>query len=167
MLSPTTDMNSAPIWRTPVIATLSAAVVLLGSFLYSPYGGMFYLFFIAPFAGLVGISWSLIAHEPVLRARLRWAVFSGHYKSKLLAQPNTGSTFRHLQWDEWGFVPGDNFVYLVYDPHDSLAATSSQSRALRIAGIPCEVPMIRRLETRWYFVQFYTDQQWENCRQAK
>ena len=47
------DTKSAPIWRTPLIATLSTGLILLGLFLYSPYGGTFYLFIIAPLTCLI------------------------------------------------------------------------------------------------------------------
>ena len=184
------------ILRIPLLVTFSTILMLLGLFAYSPYGVVFYVLIIAPIvgltllwllvtaaearkmrkllkvlltaAGLTVVSWLLVRNESVLRPELRWLLWSRHYKEELLAQRDTGSGFRHLEWDSWGFVPsGNNTVYLVYDPSDSLAAVTGAREPLKVSGIPCAVPSIHRLEKQWYSVLFYTDEQWENCQSAE
>lgn len=183
-------------WRIPLLVTSAASTVLLGLFLYSPYGDEFYIFVVAPaiclvllsvllaaaisrevrpvftilltLAGVVVVSWLLLKNEVLLRSELRWLFRSGHYKSEVLAIPRTSNGLRHLEWDSWGFVPvGNNFVYLVYDPSDRLAAAVGTNEPSSVSGIPCEVLAIHRLERQWYFVRFYTDQQWEDCGSAR
>jgi hypothetical protein len=42
-----------------------------------------------------------------------------------------------------------------------MAAISRQPG--KFNGIPCEVQLVRRLESHWYTVQNYTDQYWDKC----
>lgn len=181
-----------PTWQIPLLATLVASAVLVGLFLYSPNGSLFYIFILAPIlcvtlfslllvaaisrqlrsvlivlftsAGLFAASWLLLRNEGILRRELRWLFRSRLYKAELLAHPSVGSELRHLEWDTWGIVPsGFDTVYLVYDPTDSLRSSAGSNKPVRVNGIPCEVPAIRRLERQWYWVLFYTDEDWGHC----
>jgi len=51
-------------------------------------------------------------------------------------------------------------VFLVFDPTDSLSAAAKSHSPGKFKGIPCEVPLVRRLESHWYTVRFYTDEYW-------
>ncbi len=54
-------------------------------------------------------------------------------------------------------------VYLVFDPNNVLQTAVKDGAAGKFAGIPCEVPWVRLLESRWYLVRFYTDTDWYHC----
>jgi hypothetical protein len=54
-------------------------------------------------------------------------------------------------------------VYLVFDPTDSLSRSASSRQPGKFDGIPCEVNLVRRLESHWYSVQFYTSEDWDHC----
>jgi hypothetical protein len=54
-------------------------------------------------------------------------------------------------------------VYLVVDPDDSLSTAAKTGAAGRFSGIPCEVSLVRRLESHYYSVRFYTDTDWGHC----
>jgi hypothetical protein len=56
--------------------------------------------------------------------------------------------------------PSLNFEYLVFDPGDSLSAAAASHQPGKFNGIPCEVYRVRRLESHWYTVLFYTDEDW-------
>lgn len=184
------------IWRIPLIVTSAVGTLLLGLFLYSPYGDDFYVFIVAPIlcvilfvflfaaaisrevralftvlltlAGVLAASLVLLKNEEVVRSELRWLFRSQHYKAELLAQPNNGAEFKHLEWDSWGFVPvGNETVYLVYDPSDSLRSSAGRNEPPRVHGIPCNVVLIHRLERQWYSVRFYTDEEWGDCPSAR
>ena len=49
---------------------------------------------------------------------------------------------------------------LSFDPTDSLSNAASTHQPGKYSGVPCEVVLVRRLETAWYTVQFYTDERW-------
>jgi hypothetical protein len=71
---------------------------------------------------------------------------------------------KHVEWDGGGFVPrGNKLVYLVFDPADSLAYAAKTHAPGRFNGIPCEVPLVVRLERQWYSVRFYTEEEWGQC----
>ena len=57
----------------------------------------------------------------------------------------------------------DTTIYLVFDPTDALVDAASSGLAGKYTGIPCDVYRVRRLESHWYTVQFYTDSDWNNC----
>jgi hypothetical protein len=184
------------VWRIPLLVTLSVSAILVALFLYSPNGSLFYFFILAPIlcatllslllaaavsrevhraftvlltlAGFLAASWLLLKNERVLRPELRWLFRSQHYKAELLAQPNMATGLKHLEWDSWGFVPsGNNTVYLVYDPSDSLRSPHPGTSGPTVSGIPCEMAAIHRLERQWYWVLFYTDEDWGHCSSAK
>ncbi len=93
----------------------------------------------------------------------RWLIWSRYYKAEVLAQPMPANgELKHIDWDAWGWGGMDTSVYLVFDPTDSLSRANGD-RPGKYAGIPCNVPLVRRLEDQWYTVQFYTDQVWPTC----
>jgi hypothetical protein len=97
-----------------------------------------------------------------LRSYIRWLLWSRRFKAEVLAQPSprTGE-LRHMEWEATGFAGvANSTLYLVFDPSDALA---NVSRPAKVAGIPCEVPVVRRLEKHWYAVRFYTDEEWGKC----
>ncbi len=99
------------------------------------------------------------------RSFVRWLIWSRSYKAEVLAQPTpTNGDFKHMVWDASGFAGIANTdVYLVFDPTDSLTAPAKDHRIGKFNGIPCTVPLIRRLESHWYTVTFYTDENWGDC----
>src|ERR1051325_6949734 len=93
----------------------------------------------------------------------RWLLWSRSYKASVLAKPDPGNgELRHIEWDVWGWGGMDTTVYLVFDPADSLSRAVGQKPG-KYTGIPCKVPLVKRLEDRWYTVRFYTDQVWPTC----
>jgi hypothetical protein len=108
------------------------------------------------------ISAVLVTNYSAIRAPARWLIWSHEYKSEVLAQatPSNGE-LKHIAWDGWGFPgAGDTTVYLVFDPTDALSAAAQSHRPGKFGGLPCEVPLVRRLESHWYAVLFYTDEWW-------
>ena len=96
-----------------------------------------------------------------VRTAARWLVWSHGYKAKVMAQPaSPNGELKHIEWDGWGWAGQDTTVFLVFDPTDSLSAAAKSRSPGKIKGIPCEVPLVRRLESRWYTVRFYTDEYW-------
>ncbi len=104
----------------------------------------------------------LILHYSAVRDSARWRLYSGTFKSRLLAQPASASKdLPHVEWDGWGFAgAGDTTVYLVFDSRNSLFAAAKGGRSGKYDGLPCEVYRVRRLESQWYTVHFYTDEFW-------
>lgn len=129
--------------RWVIFAVLSAAVVLgtliltaLAIWLYSP-----------------------------ARMAVRWLLWSRDYKSAVLSQPTSSNRdLKHIEWDGWGWAGENTIVYLVYEPTNSLSTAASTGQSGKFAGIPCEVPSVRRLESDWYIVTFYTGQKWGRCK---
>jgi hypothetical protein len=107
----------------------------------------------------------LFARLDEMRSDARWFVYGRTFKANLLTQPNAaGGLFKHIEWEGWGFAgAGDTVVYLVFDPTDSLASASKTRASGRFSGLPCDVYRVRRLDTKWYAVYFYTDTDWEHC----
>jgi len=85
-------------------------------------------------------------------------VWSHWYKAEVLAQRDSATgELKHIEWDGWGFAgAGDTTVYLVFDPTDALSAAAQSHQPGKFGGLPCEVPFVRRLQSRWYAVRFYT-----------
>jgi hypothetical protein len=110
------------------------------------------------------VSAFLFVYHVQFRAAARWLVWSHNYKEKVLAQqaPANGD-FRHVEWDGWGWGGQDTTVFLVFDPRDSLSSAASIHQPGKFDGIPCEVPEVSRLESQWYAVRFYTNQDWQRC----
>jgi len=177
-------------WRLPLFVVVGASIALLSMMVYSPYGDLLYRLVIGPLICLglllaaiirkkprqrlsillalvafLASSAALLKNEGTLRPSIRWQLWSHQYKAELLAQPTPAkSELKHVEWDGWGFVPsGNNVVYLVFDPTDSLAYAAKTRAPGRFNGLPCEVPLVRRLERQWYSVRFYTDEEWGQC----
>jgi hypothetical protein len=110
-------------------------------------------------------SWGLFKNSLELRTTIRWLLWSKDYKTKVLTQPNSANGgLKHIEWDGWGFPgAGDTVVYLVFDPDDSLSTEARGHSPGKFSGIPCEVLRVRRLESHYYSVLFYTDTDWGHC----
>jgi hypothetical protein len=110
-------------------------------------------------------TWIVLISRGEIRTNTRWFFGSKRYKTQVLA---TGAAnddeLKHMEWDGWGgFGAGDTVVYLVFDPSDPLSAGARTHSRGKFAGIPCEVPLVNRLEDHWYTVYFYTDTDWDHC----
>jgi hypothetical protein len=91
----------------------------------------------------------------------RWLLWSRSYKTEVLVQPSSANgELKHIEWDGWGWAGMDTTVYLAFDPSDSLSQAASSRQPGKYSGIPCEVFLVRRLESRWYTVCFYTNYEW-------
>jgi hypothetical protein len=99
-----------------------------------------------------------------IRSAARWLIWSRDYKAQVLTQtlPANGE-LKHVEWDGWGMFAQDTYVFLVFDPTDSLAGPAKSHHPGKFNGIPCEVPLVRRLEPHWYAVVLYTSQGWGVC----
>jgi hypothetical protein len=106
-------------------------------------------------------------HPFELRETVRWMVHSREYKSAVLARPTLDKTeLRHIEWDASGFAGiANDTVFLVFDPQDALSMGVQSRAPIKLSGVPCEVRSIRRMESHWYAVLFYTDEYWGkgNC----
>jgi len=177
-------------WQLPSYLVLGTSIVMLVLMLWSAYGSMLYVLLIAPILSLICLvssgtalvrrrprrslsilltllavlaaSWVLFKNQGAIRPTLRWLLWSRDYKSEVLVQPAPANgEFRHIEWDGWGWDgAGDTYVYLVFDPADSLAVAAKSHQPGKFTGIPCTVPLVRRLEKQWYSVLFYTDERW-------
>jgi hypothetical protein len=99
-----------------------------------------------------------------IRTVVRWSLWSRQYKTTLLAnQTSSEAELKHMEWDGWGWAGMDTTVYLVFDPTNSLSSAASRHLDGKFAGIPCGVAEVSRLESQWYAVMFYTDQDWDHC----
>ena len=108
------------------------------------------------------VSFAMFRNHYMIRNAARWSLWSHWYKAEVLAQPEgANGELKHVEWDGWGFAgAGDTNVYLVFDPTNSLSGAARSHRPGKFNGIPCEVPLVSRLEDRWYAVLFYTDEGW-------
>jgi hypothetical protein len=173
-------------WRLPLYA-VGALIVFLPFIIYAyDIGEILYLAIGVPIVSLAllivvvfgkrrltvlsmlvvywAVTWGLFRNSFDLRSVGRWLLWSKDYKAEVLAQPESpNGELRHIDWDGWGWGGSDTTVYLVYDPADSLSVTTKNHPSSRFSGIPCEVPRIRRLESHWYSVVFYTNTVWSRC----
>lgn len=137
------------------LAVLGVAVFRKGSRRYS---------LLAAAAVFLAVSALLVTNAYSVRAKSRWIVGSKAYKMRVLSDSNDGTgSLKHIEWDGWGGFGSDTSVYLVFDPKNSLATAAWRRSAGKFDGIPCAVPTVYRLESKWYAVQFYTNQSWERC----
>jgi hypothetical protein len=180
-------------WVLPLTVIVGSSLVLLSLMVCSPYGDLLGILIIAPIvclvclllmvtsairrrplqclsalltlAAVVAVSGVLHAKKDAVRASIRWLLWSRHYKAEVLVQPTPGSgELRHIEWEATGFAGvANNTVYLVFDPTDSLSPAARSHSPGKYSGIPCEVVFVRRLESHWYSVLFYTDEMWGNC----
>ena len=110
------------------------------------------------------ISAALVPNYFAIRTSARWLIWSTDYKSEAQAQPaSVSGELKHLEWDGWGWAGMDTTVYLVFDPTDSLSDAAKSRRPGKFKGIPCEVPLVKRIESRWYAVEYYTNAGWNRC----
>jgi hypothetical protein len=106
----------------------------------------------------------LFAYRLDVRFNVRWILRGGTYKASLMKQPKPRKgELRHLEWDGWGWAGMDTNVYLVFDPADSLAAPAARHSSGKFPGVPCAVPRVRKLESHWYAVEYYTSESWDEC----
>jgi hypothetical protein len=106
----------------------------------------------------------LFIYPSQVRSPIKWLLWSSEYKKQVLAQPApTNGEFKHTEWDDWGWAGIDTTVYLVFDPTDSLLAAAKSHQPGKFNGIPCTVPWVHRMQSHWYTVMFYTDQDWSGC----
>jgi hypothetical protein len=127
----------------PRLATLAALAVLI--------------------AAHVGTAWIGWEYRDDLNDRIRWSLFSGYYKDRVRNSPGPGAGLPHIEWDTWGMAGLESFAYLVYDASDTMLPPPYHSREGKVAGVPCDVARIHRLEARWYIVMPYTDSDWDQC----
>jgi hypothetical protein len=107
------------------------------------------------------VSAALVKNESAICNTGRWLVWAHHYKAVVLAEPESAKgEFKHIEWDGWGMFAQNTYVFLVYDPTDSLSLAAKGHQPGKIEGIPCEIDRVRRLESHWYSVQFYTGDYW-------
>jgi len=174
----------------PLFVGVGASVALLSLIVYSPYLDLLFIFLIAPIISLIylvllvvtavrkrprqclstlltlivflAVSAAILKNEDTIRASFRWLAWSHQFKAKLLGEPAPGNgELRHMEWEATGFAGVANItVYLVFDPTDTLSAAHTPGK---VAGIPCEVRLVRRLESHWYSVWFYADEDWGYC----
>lgn len=102
----------------------------------------------------------LLTHYSLVRDHVRWIFLSGGYKAKVLVQPvPANEEFSHAEWDGWGFLD-ETTAFLVFDPTDSLAGSLNAKPPVKARGLPCDVFRVRRLDSHWYAVLFYTGTYW-------
>lgn len=177
-------------WKLPLFVAAGAGAVQVSLMVYSAYGDLLYLLLIAPIVcliclvllviaglrkrqrqclsilgtllALLAVSGALHINRETLRASLRWRLWSHRFKAEVLAQPAPAKgELRHMEWEATGFAGVANeTVYLVFDPTDSLSAAARSHSRGKFGGIPCEVPLVYRLESHWYSVWFYADEEW-------
>jgi hypothetical protein len=178
------------IWRPALYVNLSALVIFIPIVLWQSDG--LYVIFVVPvvsiflviflFAAAIAkkpreclsilatliiywaISAALVMNYSTIRSSARWLIWSGDYKSKVLEQqaPLNGE-LKHIEWDDWGWGGENTTMYLAFDPTDSLSMAAQSHQPGKFNGIPCQVYRLRRLESHWYTVLFYTNEIWGRC----
>jgi hypothetical protein len=104
------------------------------------------------------VSWFLLMNFHELHSTIQWSLQKKEWKMKLQAQPDfSNGELEHTIWDGSGIPCCDTWVYLVFDPKDSLLAAAKSRSPGRFSGIPCEVHRVHRLESHYYSILFYTD----------
>lgn len=112
--------------------------------------------------------WFVLETNSALGTAARWIVRSRDYKARVLAQPDgTYGELKHVEWDAWGWAGESTTVYLVFDPTDALAEAARSHQSGKYNGIPCKADLVRRLESHWYTVRFFTNDLWRpGCRDS-
>jgi hypothetical protein len=177
-------------WGLLLSVVVGGSVLLLSLMIYSPYGDLLYILIVAPIvclvcllvmvasairkrsreclsafltlAAFVAVSAALHIKKDTIRASIRWLLWSRRYEAEVLAQPvPLSGELRHMEWEATGFAGvANNTIYLVFDPTDLLSPAASSHSPGKYSGIPCEVLLVRRLQSHWYWVRFYTDEMW-------
>lgn len=174
-------------WRPPLYAVLGTFIAfVLAAFCERDLSVILYIVVVAPIISVIllndairkrgrerlsilsimaiywAISAAVIGNYSAVRDSARWLVWSHDYRGKVLAQPaSANGEFKHIEWDGWGWAGIDTTVFLVFDPSDSLSAAAKSHKPGKYSGIPCEVFRVRRLQSNWYAVQFYTEEYWD------
>jgi hypothetical protein len=149
-----------------IAASVVSFVVLLFAIVFATRGGKFRALAVMSMAAVyAAASWALFVYSHQLRWNTRWILWSKEYKANVIAQPGTtNGNLKHIEFDGWGgFGAGDTVAYLVYDPSDLLSAVTRSDSPGKLAGIPCAVAQVRRFESHFYSVVFYTDTDWNHC----
>lgn len=108
----------------------------------------------------------LLRPYSLARDHVRWLFLSEGYKARVLEQPPPANNqFKHIEWDGWGFAGMDTTEFLIFDPTNSLAGSLGARPPIKARGLPCGVFRVRRLDSQWYAVLFYTETYWwqEGC----
>lgn len=176
-------------WVLVLRVVVCTSIVFVSLVVYSSYARFLYFLFFAPIfmvclvivvddaarkrrrqslsmlltlAALLGTSWVLLRSEGTLRPSIRWLLWSHRFKAEVLAQPApVNGGLRHMESEATGFAGvANNTVYLVFDPTDSLAMAAKRHSPGKFSGLPCEVFRVLCLESHWYSVAFYTDEEW-------
>jgi hypothetical protein len=183
-------------WVPAAFVAVSAGIIFVSLITYTAYGIFVYLACFVPFIFVTcfvllvvgpfrkrwrqslsmlltlvvftGLSGAFVWGQNVLRPSIRWLLWSHNFKAEVLAQPApVDGELRHMEWEATGFAGMDNFVYLVFDPTETLASAAKSHAPGKFSGIPCKVPRVLRLEDHWYSVPFYTDEVWGNGRDCE
>ena len=111
------------------------------------------------------VSLSLYKNSHELRITARWLLWSKDLKAKILAQPNTANgELKHIDWGGWQYIGVDYISsYIVFAPSYSLSAAAKSHSPGKFSGIPCYVHRVRRLESHYYTVLFYSETDWGHC----
>jgi hypothetical protein len=174
-------------WRGPLYVILAAIVVFI-PLVINQNTDVLYLFLVVPgilimglcvlifaafrknlgIALMVATFWTasalLFIYPSEIQSPIKWLLWSSEYKKQVLAQPvSSNGDFKHIEWDGWGWAGINTSIYLVYDPTDSLAAAAKSHQPGKFKGIPCQVPWVRRMQSHWYTVMFYTEEDWSGC----
>ena len=180
-------------WRWPLYSMLAAVILFVPAALFDPDLSLLAFVIAGIIIGLVLIGYSvkkafarkpreclsilmmlaiygttsaiLVANHNGVRTAARWLVWTNYYKARVMSEPDsTNGELKHTEWDGWGWAGMDTSVYLVFDPADSLSGAAKSHQSGKYTGIPCPVDVVRRLESHWYSVQFYTDESWGQCK---
>jgi hypothetical protein len=155
------DSDVLYILVTPVISFILLVVALAHAFRKKGHRGLAVLSMLVVYCA---VSWGLFEDSFELRTTARWLLMSKDYEAKVLAQPATeNGELKHVEWEGWGWGGNDTVAYLVFDPSDSLATAARIHSSGKFSGIPCEAYRVRRIESHYYTVEFYTDTDWDNC----
>ncbi|MGA8273922.1 MAG: hypothetical protein WB919_20330 [Candidatus Sulfotelmatobacter sp.] len=148
---------------------IASAVVFISALIFGVFAKRYgqFLHVLAFLAVFWVVSFLLVWNSFLLRTSARWLLWSHHYQAKVLAQPTPANgEFKHLVWEATGFAGVANqTVYLVFDPTDSLAVAAKTHDAGKFEGVPCKVRRVSRIETHWYTILFYTDEDWGKPKQ--
>jgi hypothetical protein len=180
-------------WRSPLYAAVGALIFFVPVVIWGgDFFQFLYLLVIVPIVTVIGlvfvavaaarknalrsvatlsmlvvycaVSWGLFRNAFELRTTARWLFGSKDYKARVLAQPDSADgQLKHIEWDSWGFAGADSIAYLVFDPSDSLSTAANSRAPGKDSGLPCKVWRVRRLESHYYTVLFYTDTDWSHC----
>ena len=167
------DPNSSSVLEVflvaPILVLISIVLIILLVRAAVGYGRLRLLSPLATLAILWAVPASFFFYDrkyPIgLREAARWLVWSQEYKNEVLAQPtSTSGDLKHIEWDAWGFPgAGGTTLFLAFDPTDSLLTAAKNHQPGKFNGIPCKVYLVRRLESHWYDVLFYTEEPWGHC----